>query len=94
MNNIITVQSLAVPVYPERSVVPLSNSEADIGGNSGQTRSNTVYRGEVMEGPVNDKRYRPQFNQEVAPANRLAIDRYQQVANDDQRLGQILDGFI
>ena len=58
-----------------------------------QQPSSFVYRGELLE-TVGDREYRPQYNLQISPENRRAINSYRQVAEEPQQLGRILDGFI
>ena len=70
--------------------------------NTGSAPPNFVFRGEVLEEPNNqDRRYRPQFNQDIDPQNREAIGSYQQIAEEltglsdsDSPSGRIVDFFI
>ena len=80
---------------------PVTQPVAEVADNASQFRdaskrqpSTYVYRGELLEGLANDKRYRPQSNLQVAPQNRRAIDTYQNVANMRAVVGRVLDGFV
>jgi hypothetical protein len=77
-----------------RSVAVVADSAGEFPDASKQPPYAYVYRGELLEAVANDKRYRPQFNQQIDPQNRRAIDSYQRVAAEPPLVGQILDGFI
>ncbi len=50
----------------------------------GQDSSEYVFRGEILESVQNEKRYNPQFNQQIDPQNREAIfilSNYQRFAH-------------
>ncbi len=61
-----------------------------------------VFRGEVLQQPDNqERRYRPQFNQDIDPQNREAINSYQQIGEVETgpgdagpNSGRIVDFFI
>ncbi len=79
-----------------------SGSQLQNTGNDERTPSRSVFRGEVLQQPDNqDRRYRPQFNQDIDPQNREAISSYQQIgesalaaAGFDSSSGRIVDFFI
>ena len=98
MNYIITAKPVQLAINPDRPVTRPVSSVTDYAGEfrdaSKQPSPSYVYRGELLEGVGNDRRYRPQPNLQVDPQNRRAIDTYQQVASDPPLLGRVLDGFI
>ena len=55
--------------------------------------STYVYRGELLESAI-DRAYRPQFNLQISPENRRAIDSYQKIADEQPVVGRILDGYV
>jgi hypothetical protein len=62
-----------------------------------QESTEYVFRGEVLESIENDKRYQPQFNQQIDPQNRGAIYNYQATSvsrTESEALGQLIDRFI
>ncbi len=64
-----------------------------------RNQANTCFGGEVLESVENDKRYKPQFNQQVDPQNREAISNYQTISvarteSESESLGQVIDRFI
>ncbi len=64
---------------------------------SGQAVAEFVYRGEIQETETYQKYYRPQFNQQIAPQNRSAIDDYQSTSRGGRAIrsvGLILDSYI
>jgi len=96
VNYIIPSKPAQLPLYQDR---PATRSVAVVADGAGEFRDASkqppyVYRGELLEGVSNDKRYRPQINQQIDPQNRRAIDSYQRVASEPPLVGQILDGFI
>lgn len=98
MNYIITAKPMQLPIYPDRPaarpVSSVTDNASDFRDASKQPSPGYVYRGELLEGVGNDRRYRPQLNLQVDPQNRRAINAYQQVASDPPLLGRVLDGFI
>ena len=56
-----------------------------------------VARGELLDSLGKDKRYKPQFNQQIAPQNRVAIEQYTASdslsINNDPR-GRLLDRYV
>lgn len=71
---------MQLPIYPDRPVArPVSSVTDNASGYrdaSKQPSPHYVYRGELLEGVGNDRRYRPQPNLQVDPQNRRAIDTY------------------
>lgn len=62
-----------------------------------QESTETVFRGEILESVENDKRYKPQFNQQIDPQNREAISNYQTTSvarTESESLGLLIDRFI
>ena len=62
-----------------------------------QESTGYVLRGEVLESIENDKRYQPQFNQQIDPQNRGATYNYQATSvsrTESEALGQSIDRFI
>jgi hypothetical protein len=62
-----------------------------------QESTEYVFRGEILESIENDKRYNPQFNQQIDPQNREAISNYQATSvarTESESLGQVIDRFI
>jgi len=62
-----------------------------------QESTGYVLRGEVLESKENEKRYQPQFNQQIDPRNRGAIYNYQATSVsriESEALGQLIDRFI
>ena len=74
-------------------VTAVSASTSDSRDASQQRPSGYVYRGELLE-TVSDRSYRPQYNLQISPENRRAINSYQRVATEETVVGRILDGFI
>jgi hypothetical protein len=77
-----------------RSVAVVADSAGEFRDASKQPPHAYVYRGELLEAVANDKRYRPQLNQQIDPQNRRAIESYRSIAAEPPLMGQILDGFI
>jgi len=75
-------------------VVSVAGSAGEFRDASKQAPSTFVYRGELLEAVANNQHYRPQFNQQIDPEYRRAIDSYRNVAATPTLVGQILDGFI
>jgi hypothetical protein len=98
VNYIIPSKPAQLPLYQDkpatRPVAVVADSATDFRDASKQPPHAYVYRGELLEGVANDKRYRPGFNQQIDPQNRRAIESYQRVAAEPPLMGQILDGFI
>lgn len=67
---------------------------------SRRTRSESteyVFRGEILESVENEKRYKPQFNQQIDPQNREAITNYQTTSvsrTESESLGLLIDRFV
>jgi hypothetical protein len=62
-----------------------------------QESAEYALRGEFLESVKNDKRYKPQFNQEIDPQNREAIAYYQAasvVQTESEAMGKLIDRFI
>lgn len=76
-------------------------ANADDSRQQAQTRSNRpaadfVFRGELLDVVDQQRRYRPQFNQQIPPQNRLAIESYlssHSVSVDNDPRGRLLDRF-
>ena len=102
----LAVSSYVVPGRQDQNLSnrPTQESESQLQRNDGNstTPPRFVYRGEVLEQINNqDRRYRPQYNQDIDPQNREAINSYQQIG--EQALaasqagsgsGRIVDIFI
>ncbi|MCP4186523.1 MAG: hypothetical protein GY763_02855 [Gammaproteobacteria bacterium] len=106
MNTRVTNNNLAIPhpLYGNGPNQHFSQDRAaeDNSRREFQARNNTassdfVFRGELLDSVDDEKRYRPQYNQQIAPQNRQAIEIYQssetQVSNSDPR-GRLLDQFV
>ena len=76
-----------------RPVSPIAENPAGFRDERRQPEPALVYRGELLD-TAGDRQYRPQYNLQISPENRRAINSYQQVADETPRLGRILDGFI
>jgi hypothetical protein len=62
-----------------------------------QESAEYALRGEFLESVKNDKRYKPQFNQEIDPQNREAIAYYQAASvarTESEAMGKLVDRFI
>lgn len=98
MNYVITAKPAQLPIYPDRPltrpVTKVAESASAFRDASQQAPSNYVYRGELLDAAISDKRYRPQPNLQIDPRNRRAIESYQRVVSEPPLTGQILDGFI
>jgi len=73
------------------------NSRREVQVRSGGSPSDFVFRGEFLDATANDKRYRPQFNQQIAPQNRAAIEVYktsESLLSDSDPRGRLLDRFV
>ncbi len=106
MNTRVASNNLTI-FYPQYN----SGQKQNIGGDQAagdnsrrelQERANTatsefVFSGELLDSMGEDKRYRPQYNQQVAPQNRQAIELYLSsdptLGNSDPR-GRLLDQFV
>ncbi len=56
-----------------------------------------VFRGELLDAVDQQRRFRPQFNQQIPPQNRLAIESYissHSTLIDDDPRGRLLDRFV
>ena len=97
MNYIITAKPMQFPISLDRSVTRPVNPVADNGAGLRDARQQPplgyVYRGEVLE-TSSDRTYKPEFNLQISPENRRAINSYQQTANEAPVVGRILDGYI
>ncbi len=80
-----------------------SQSQLQNTDNDNNSPPRFVFRGEVLEQINNqDRRYRPQYNQDIDPQNREAISSYQQIGeqaqasneSDGSASGRIVDVFI
>ena len=96
--NTIVPSPLNLPIVPDQ---PITRPVASVAGTSSEFReaskqqpSTYVYRGELLEAVSNERRYRPIYNLPIHPQQQRAINAYQQIARQQQNLGQILDGFI
>ena len=94
----LAINPVILPLTPER---PVNMPIAPVGEGAGEFRdaskkhpSNYVYRGEIVENLVNDRRYNPQLNLQTTPQTERAIQTYQKVLNEPPLVGQLLDGFI
>ncbi len=76
-----------------RPVTAIADNPAGLRDPRQQQPSSFVYRGELLE-TMGEREYRPQYNLQVSPENRRAINSYQKVANEPPVLGRILAGFI
>ena len=76
-----------------RPVTAIADNPAGFRDARQQPQPSFVYRGELLEN-AGEREYRPQYNLQVSPENRRAINSYRQVAEEPQKLGRILDGFI
>jgi hypothetical protein len=98
MTYIITANPAQLPIVSGRPltqpVTSVTGIDSEFRDASKRQPSTHVYRGELLSAVANDKRYRPQLNQQIDPANRHAIESYQQVVSEPSLQGQILDGFI
>lgn len=59
--------------------------------------SDYVFRGELLDAVDQQQRFRPGFNQQVSPQNRLAIESYlssDSISIDEDRRGRLLDQFV
>ena len=95
--NYIVPAKMHFPVYanpastrPVTSVAASTDGYGDVGR---QRPSIPVYRGELLDAPV-ERQYRPQYNLQISPENRRAIHTYQKVAQEQPVIGRILNGFI
>jgi len=73
------------------------NSRREVQARVGDSPSDFVFRGEFLDATDNEKRYRQQFNQQIAPQNRAAIEVYQtseSLLSDSDPRGRLLDRFI
>ena len=75
-------------------VSPIADESGRLRDERQQQPDAYVYRGELLDEAVGDRRYRPTLGVDVDPRNRRAIEAYHLVAYDPTRRGQILDGFI
>ena len=85
MNNQVTFNNLAIRQPPQQNGQSQSfnRERATVDENRQQVqllsdRRSTEYvaRGELLDSLGRDKRYKPQYNQQIAPQNRLAIEQY------------------
>lgn len=76
-----------------RPVTAIADNPAAFRDPRQQQPSSFVYRGDLLEN-AGEREYRPQYNLQISPENRRAINSYQKVAEEPQRLGRILDGYI
>ncbi|MCP4490207.1 MAG: hypothetical protein GY820_23250 [Gammaproteobacteria bacterium] len=106
MNTRITNNHLAIlqPQYSKgqnqnigRDQTPADNSRRGLEGRENTAASEFVLSGELLDPMGEDKRYRPQYNQQIAPQNRHAIEVYHnsesRFGNSDPR-GRLLDQFV
>jgi hypothetical protein len=98
VNLIIPARRSYLPISQEnpaiKPVASIPDVTSEFGDAARKQPSNYVYRGEVIEAGVNDKRYRPQYNFQTRPENIHAINAYQKTAINREAVGQILDGYI
>ena len=91
----ITATPVNLPAIPERPAT--RRVDALVEGRLGdatQERQPFVYRGELLDGTPQQRRYRPQPNLQIDPQNQRAIHAYLSVANDPPLIGQLVDGRI
>ena len=72
-----------------------SSQQAQARGN--RPDADLVFRGELLNAGDQQRRYRPQFNQQIPPQNRLAIESYlssHAASIDYDPRGQLLDRFV
>jgi len=106
LNTQVTFNNLVIRQSPQQNGQSQSfnRERASVDGNSqqvqpGSSRRPTEYvaRGELLDSLGKDKRYKPQFNQQIAPQNRAAIEQYASgnsiSVNGDPR-GRVLDQFV
>ena len=97
--NISPIVRLPTANDEQRQTFDRGRAESDF-GDSRRTRQESteyVFRGEILESVENDKRYKPQFNQQIDPQNREAISNYQTTSvarTESESLGQLIDRFI
>ncbi len=77
-----------------RPVLPIAEESGRLRDERQQQPDAYVYRGELLDEVVGDRRYRLTANLDVHPRNRRAIETYHLVAYEPTRRGQLLDGFI
>ena len=106
MNTQVTFNNLAIRQPPQQNGQSQSfnRERASVDENGQQVQPGSswrtteyVARGEVLDSLGKDKSYKPQFNQQIAPQNRAAIEQYATSnsisVNDDPR-GRVLDQFV
>ncbi len=106
MNIPVTYNNLALQHSPfqndqsqnfNRERPPEDNSRRDVQAQSGSVAQDRVFRGELLEAVENEKRNQPQFNQNISPQNRQAIETYNAggtVSPDRDPRGQLLNQFV
>ncbi len=106
MNTQVTFNSLAIrqPSQQNGQSQNFNRERATVDENSQQVQPGSsrrtaefVARGELLDSLGKDKQYKPQFNQQIAPQNRTAIEQYATSSsisvNDDPR-GRLLDQYV
>jgi hypothetical protein len=97
VNYIVTAKAMQFPISlaraPTRPVNPVADNSAELRDEGRRQASNYVYRGEVLESS-SDRSYKPEYNLQISPENRRAINSYRQTANAAPVVGRILDGYI
>ena len=98
MNHNLTISPVILPLTSERQInapiAPVGEGASQFRDASKKHPSTYVYRGEIVESLVNDRRYNPQLNLQTTPKTQRAIETYQKVLKEPPLVGQILDGFI
>lgn len=106
MNTPVTYNNLALqqtPYYSGQNQSfnherpPADDSRREVQARSGSAASDYVFRGELLDSVDSEKRYRPQFNQQIAPQNRQAIETYNAggtVSSDRDPRGRLLDQYV
>jgi hypothetical protein len=93
VNYIVTAKAMQFPISldraPTRAVSPIADNSAELRDEGRQQASN----GEVLESS-SDRSYKPEYNLQISPENRRAINSYRQTANAAPVVGRILDGYI
>lgn len=96
MNYIVTAKPIHYPTSLDRSatrpVTPVGDDAASLSV-ARQRPSGHIYRGELLE-TVADKTYKPQYNLQISPENRRAINTYHKIVNQAPLVGRFLDGYI
>jgi len=106
LNTQVTFNNLAIRQSPQqngqsqnfnRDRAAVDENSQQLQPGSGRRPTDYVARGELLDSLGKDKRYKPQFNQQIAPQNRTAIEQYAASnslsVNDDPR-GRLLDQYV